>query len=839
LSWLSAFMSDQLTTSRGRGHQPEPAHRALAPLAGLACAHMLSLWIWSGLALSSLWVLTVAGGATVCWLLRRSFKAPGDDQRTAAIIAMALLANSLLALYFNGAVFHSSIALGVSCVVAAILLSSFSWMAAVGGLSLAAWLLVVFANRGAYDSVAAWLCPGLVGVSAMVFLSRMAAERVAGQLVRKLTKRVRQLEAQLESEVQVRVQKSQEATRVLEKRGETEGLWDWDLNSDRMTFSPRWARMLGYSAAEIGESPESWFNLIHPHDLGRTLDRMTAHLEGREPNFECEHRIQVRDGGYCWVLSRGQALLGEGGKPERVLGSQIHLGRLKSFESKLLHDATHDKLTGLPNRHYLLARLREDFSRAGRNDRYGFAVVFLDLDGFKGVNDSLGHLAGDRLLSMVGKRLAETKRTEDTVARLGGDEFVMILRNLRDEGEALTLAAKTQEALSAPFRLADQDLVTGSSIGVAMYASEITRTEDLLRNADIAMYHAKSSRKGAIQVFDAEMHVRTRRLWNLQTDLRGAIDRGELRLLYQPFIEVESGRICGAEALIRWRRSDGEMVSPAEFIPLAEEQGLIGAIGEWALHTACLQNKEWQAAGLRPVKISVNLSTKQLSNHEFAATVRRVIEETQLEPKWLQLELTETALMGSLDATPASLYSLFCMDIQLAIDDFGTGYSSLGYLRKLQFDTLKIDKSFVEDIATDRRAAALARSIISMAHSLRMSSLAEGVETLEQLELLRAYGCNVVQGYLASRPIPPQEFATLLQGDVRLLERAAAARSGLVLDKTGQRASPVNKNLTQRFSALASNPIASGSGGSRRAPDRAPRPTGMAAVRGIAPAPRL
>lgn len=778
------------------------SQRALRPLAGLFALYVIAVWLWSGLDPIGLFAITGTGLITSGWLFYEGRKMSVSAGVLGRQLSALLAGNAWIGALFLGFGATTSVVLGLVCLLSSHLLDSSVWLNSIGGATLLGWTAVMLATPQA-DPLAVWACPALAMFALMLHAFRSTSQRALQLRVDSLRSRVAALEAEKKEQAYNAALKADEARRVLDKRGETEGLWDWELSSDRMTFSPRWGEMLGYSKEEIGETPESWLNLIHPHDLSRTLDRLTAHLEGREAQFECEHRIQVRDGGYCWVLSRGQALLGENGKPERILGSQIHLGRLKSFESKLLHDATHDRLTGLPNRHYLLARLREDVARAGRNERYGFAVVFLDLDGFKSVNDSLGHLAGDRLLAMVGKRLGQSKRPEDTVARLGGDEFVMILRNLRDEADALTLASRIQEALSEPFELADQELVTGSSMGIAMYGPEIARTEDLLRNADIAMYHAKSSRKGAIQIFDTEMHVRTRRLWNLQTDLRGAIERDELRLMYQPFVNLETGQICGAEALIRWHRSDGELVSPAEFIPLAEEQGLISAIGEWTLRTACVQSRVWQDAGLRPVKVSVNLSAKQLSNHEFAETVRRVIAETRIEPRWLQLELTETALMGSIDATPASLYSLFCMDVQLAIDDFGTGYSSLDYLRKLQFDTLKIDKSFVDEIAVDRRAAALARSIISMAHSLRMSSLAEGVETPEQLEVLRAYGCHMIQGYLASRPVPAQEFGELLHRDARLLAEGDASRQRTPRQPSRPKLNPTDRNLAARIAALS------------------------------------
>ncbi|MBI1358182.1 MAG: EAL domain-containing protein [Acidobacteria bacterium] len=757
----------------------------------MLAAYAVGLLALSAPALVQYSILAAVAALTAGWIFWKSHDLSDS-------VFGALQANAVLALFLTDYHLDATAATGLICLAAATFGVSSPWMLALSSTAVAGWLIRPPLSAEAPHAAILWLGPGItlaaLGVHWVIAVKwqRLDLER------RQLTEEVSRLQAELEDTHQARLLRASEATRVLEKRGETEGLWDWDLRQDRMAFSPRWAKMLGYAHEEIGDSPESWFNLIHPHDLGRTLDRLTDHLEGREPTFEAEHRIRSRDGGYCWVLNRGQALFGEGGKPERILGSQMHLGRLKSFESKLLHDATHDKLTGLPNRHYLLARLREEISRCHRNPNYGFAVMFMDLDGFKDINDSLGHIAGDRMLSLVGRRLSDAKRPEDTVARMGGDEFVVIVRNVLDEAEALVHAGRIQEVLGQPFQVGEQELVTGTSIGIALSASNLHRAEDLLRNADIAMYHAKSTHKGQIQLFDEEMHVRTRRLWSLQNDLRGAIERDELKLLYQPFISLDNNRICGAEALIRWERSDGELVSPSEFIPLAEEQGLIGAIGEWALRRACEQNKAWQDEGLRPIKISVNLSTKQLSNHEFASTVRRTLTESGLDPRWLQLELTESALMGSLDATPASLYSLFCMDIQLAIDDFGTGYSSLGYLRRLKFDTLKIDKSFVEDIASDRRAAALARSIISMAHSLRMTSLAEGVETPEQLELLRAYGCGTIQGYLASRPLTAEALAALLRDDVNLLADYEASERP---SKRGSSATN-EQDLVRRFADL-------------------------------------
>jgi diguanylate cyclase (GGDEF)-like protein/PAS domain S-box-containing protein len=557
---------------------------------------------------------------------------------------------------------------------------------------------------------------------------------------------------------------------ALAVRGEMDGLWDWDLKTDTLYFSPRWKSMLGYDDSEIGHSPDDWFNRVHPHDLNEMMIDLSAHLNGQTDHFEKEHRIRQKEGTYRWVLSRGLAVRDNREKAVRIVGSQIDITQLKSFESRLLHDAFHDRLTGLPNRDSLMARLEEVMEARKRNPRYLFAVLFLDLDRFKVINDSLGHHIGDELLAAVAERLAGFDREGDMISRLGGDEFVILLAGLQTQDEATQIANRIQEALAAPFQLVRHEVVTTASIGIALSTTHFERPEDLLRNADIAMYHAKGRGQGQNQVFNSAMHVRTVRLWTLQNDLRHALERQELVMHYQPLISLESGRISGAEVLIRWQRSTGELVSPAEFIPLAEELGLIVDIGEWVLRAACTQNKRWQEAGFRPIRISVNLSARQLRQKDFPATVKRILQETGLEPQWLELELTESALMDTAEVTPAGLHALSCMGVRTSIDDFGTGYSSLTYLRRLKFNTLKIDRSFVAGITTDENAAALAKGMITLAHNLNLNVVAEGVETLAQLSFLHWHGCDQIQGFLASRPLPLERFADLLEADRRLLQ---------------------------------------------------------------------
>lgn len=748
--------------------------RAEAAVLGLYALWLALFAPWDGFVRAVLAAMAL-GSAAGPLLLAKTATSRGADSKVQESAAFALciaLCNCLPALFLGGSTF-AAFGVGATMVVSGCLLLSARLLV----ILLASGMIAVAPAAIVADSFEPLLWVALMGcLGLFAYTSRVTvAERLYTERKQQVAKERDELSAR-EVELQRKHEKEREAACDLEVRAETEAFWSWDLVEDKVWFSSRWREMLGYGPDDLGEEPSKWFNIVHPHDLGRLLDSLKSHIEGQdEESFEVEHRIRQKDDTYCWVLSRGRAVRDEKGRAQRILGLQVNLRRLKLFESQLLHDATHDRLTGLPNRQYLLTRLREDAERAARSNDYKFAVVFLDLDGFKDVNDSLGHMAGDRLLGAVGRRLAESTGPDDTVARLGGDEFVVLLRNVFDDQDAFQRASKIQAVLNQPFMIGPQEVVTRASVGIALSSMAVNQPEDLLRNADLAMYHVKTVQKGQVQIFDSDMHVKTTRLWGLQNDLRRAVDKNELELYYQPQVCAKTGKICGSEALIRWRRGGEEIVSPAEFIPLAEEQGLIWEIGEWVLWEACRQAVKWQRQGLRPLKTAVNLSARQLSNNEFSDLIKRVLKETGLDPKWLQVELTETALMGSLDATPANLYSLFCLGIQTAIDDFGTGYSSLDYLRRLHFDTLKIDRSFITDISSDARAGALVQSIIDMAHRLQLRVVAEGVETLSQFKFLKQSGCDEIQGYLASRPVTAADMTLLLRDETRLLDLARAA----------------------------------------------------------------
>ena len=428
-----------------------------------------------------------------------------------------------------------------------------------------------------------------------------------------------------------------------------------------------------------------------------------------------------------------------------------------------------------------------------------FAVMFLDLDRFKVVNDSMGHLVGDQLLVAVANRLRRCARQSDVVARFGGDEFVVLLNPIRDLEEAISAAQRFRRALNEPFQIDGREVASGATLGIVLSNRNAERPEDYLRFADMAMYHAKAHSKGDIQLFNEDMTTQATQLCDLQNDLARALSRNELMLNYQPLVAIGSGQICGAEALIRWNRADGRVLLPGQFISLAEEMGLIGDMGEWALRTACAQNSEWQQAGLPPVRVAVNLSAQQLEHHDFPKRVAAILAETHLSPRWLELELTETALMDSLKLAPAALDQLTKQGIRIAIDDFGTGYSSLDYLRRYNFQALKIDRCFVSEVASDRRAGAIAKGLISLAHNLDLSVVAEGVEHRDQLNFLREEHCDAIQGYLASTPVSAGSFTQLLQ--------AGSAGEKLLLDLSAPDSHLAQRELTFAATDPVSSPV--------------------------------
>ena len=546
-------------------------------------------------------------------------------------------------------------------------------------------------------------------------------------------------------------------------QGANDGLWDWDLKTNQIYFSPRWKAMLGFDGHEINNNPDEWFKLIHIDDRDHVRTNLSAHLSGRTSHFECEFRILHQNGHFQWFRCRGLAFYDETHQAVRIAGSQTDITDYHRALEQLAYDALHDAMTGLPNRVLLLERIRHALNKSERDQSKLCAVAFLDLDRFKLINDSLGHIIGDQLLTEVAQRLKSCLRPIDTVARLGGDEFVLLLDEILDIEYAIQIIQRVQRALKNSFHLDGNEVFTNASIGIAISGSRYERPEELLRDADTAMYHAKNSGKDCYAVFNQKMHSLALTSLKLESDLRRAIDRQEFRLVYQPIVSMVNQDILGFEALIRWHHPERGTVSPADFIPLAEETGLIVPIGWWVLQEACWQMHRWQEkfSDLPPLSISVNISSNQFYNPDFVPKLAEIFYTSQLELGTLKLEITEDVIMEDVTSITKSMADIIELGIRLCIDDFGTGYSSLNYLNSFPVDTLKLDRSFVKKIH-NYKGLEIVKTIVSLAHNLRMNVVAEGVETEVQFSYLKSIGCECAQGYFFFKPLYREDAEALL-----------------------------------------------------------------------------
>lgn len=566
---------------------------------------------------------------------------------------------------------------------------------------------------------------------------------------------------------------SEEALRESEERyalavrGASDGIWDWNLKTGEVYFSPRWKIMLGFQEDEIGSSLEDWLSRIHPSEVQRVRRELKLHLEGHTSHFESEYQILHRNDCYRWMLSRGLAVRDAEGNATRMAGSQTDITSRKQAEEQLLHDAFHDSLTGLPNRAMLMDRLRHALEITQRDSQFLFSVLFLDVDRFKVLNDSLGHMVGDCLLVAIAQRLSNCLRPGDTFARLGGDEFVILLEGISGISGATAVANRIQAELAQPFSVAGHEIFTSTSIGIALSNTSYEWAEDLLRDADTAMYRAKAQGRARYEIFNSAMHQRAMALLQLETDLRRAVDRDELRLRYQPVVALrDPQKLVGFEALVRWHHPERGVVSPTEFIPIAEDTGLIYSIGHWVLQEACRQMQQWQEefAFHPPLVVNVNVSGKQFTP-KLVEQIQAVLQETRLKPEQLKLEITESMLMENAELAIAILSDLHNLGIQLCIDDFGTGYSSLSYLHRFPIDTLKIDRSFINKLDSDAEQLAIVRTIMTLAWNLGIEVVAEGVETNKQLAQLRSLQCEYAQGYYFSTPVDSETAARLIAGE--------------------------------------------------------------------------
>jgi diguanylate cyclase (GGDEF)-like protein/PAS domain S-box-containing protein len=566
---------------------------------------------------------------------------------------------------------------------------------------------------------------------------------------------------------------------MLASKGANDGLWDWQLKTNQVYFSPRWKNMLGYTEDEIGDRPEEWLNRIHPEDVEDVRVALQAHIKGLSDQFESEHRMQCKDGSYMWVLTRGLAVCGENRLANRMAGSQSDITLRKRTEEQLLHNALYDGLTGLPNRALVMDRLRHSIEYARRHANYQFAVLYLDMDRFKVVNDSLGHAFGDQLLVKIAETLSSFLRAGDSIARLGGDDFLILLDEISQPSDAELVAERILQALILPMELEGRKVVITASIGLVLCDLCYNIPEDILRDAEIAMYHAKLLGKACYAIFNLSMRNRAIARMELENDLRQALENEErlakeLWVEFQPIVLLREDRIVGFEALVRWMHPERGLIKPLEFIPLAEETGLIHSLGIWVLREACKQVSAWKKilpieTEASPLSINVNISGRQLIRPEFVDQIQQAITDFDIHPSTLNLEITESFFLDSDEPFYDTLRKISALGVNLEVDDFGRGYSSFGYLESLPVKSLKIDQAFINRLGVKGNNSEIVRTIVDLARSLGMSVIAEGVETEIQYQKLKELNCPYVQGFFFSKPVSGKVASDLLFNNRSLL----------------------------------------------------------------------
>ncbi len=645
-----------------------------------------------------------------------------------------------------------------------------------------------------------------------------------------------------EKEMAQAVRESEERY-ALAARAANDGLWDWDLARGTVYYSPRWKEMLGYAAAEIGDRPDEWLKRVHPEDSASLLAALSALKSGEQPSLVNEHRVRGGDGHYKWALCRGLAVPGSGTPATRIVGSLTDVTERHLLEERLRHQALFDSLTGLPNRVLFMDRLSQAVANAKRRPGYTYTVLWLDLDNFKNLNDSLGHQFGDKLLVRVAERIMAQLRESDTAARFGGDEFAFLVLDVPDFTSVQRIVRRLLDNLRAPYQLDGHEVVVTGSLGVATSTTGYEFPEDVLRDADIAMYRAKSTARGSYATFDASMHALAVARHETETELRQAIETSahpleagttgpppaacfsgdgmpaaikhrnspehpgpgpehagpgpdpgpdghardpdvpvgngadsqrldshlqrldsHLELHYQPVADLTSGAVAALEALVRWRHPRRGLVHPLQFLPVAEDSGLIVPMGNWVVAEACHQMVAWQgASALAPgTRVSINLSNREFWSPRFFSQFDRALSETGARPDLIALEITEGVIMDDIDRAVGMLNELHSRQVEIHVDDFGTGYSSLQSLHRLPIDFLKIDRSFVAGLGEDDRTAELVGTIVQLGRSIGVGVIAEGVATPEQHHILLDLGCRLGQGYLFSPPLPPDELAELM-----------------------------------------------------------------------------
>jgi diguanylate cyclase (GGDEF)-like protein/PAS domain S-box-containing protein len=538
--------------------------------------------------------------------------------------------------------------------------------------------------------------------------------------------------------------------------GATDGIFEWNLVSNEVDYSGRWKQMLGYPTDQELTDPADWFNLIDSSDLAQLEADLAMCLAGQTANLRNEHRMTDAEGQTRWMLCRGELVVDDDGEPLRLIGSLSDTTEFKLAEQQLRRAAEHDKLTDLPNRTTLHGKLEQAIRRHRlTGGRRKFALMFLDFDRFKFVNDSLGHDAGDQLLIHIAERLRQQVRLTDTPARLGGDEFVVLLEEVDDLDAVLRVADRLIETFNEPFQIAGNEVRSTASIGIVDGSAGYTDAEAVIHDADLAMYEAKRLGKARYAIFDQDMQDESLKRLVLEKELRHAIGTDQLYLVYQPVVDLMSGTVYGFEALARWQHPEMGLVRPDHFIKVAEETGLILPLGEWVLARACTDLRKMQATNPGPpLTMNINLSRRQVVNPGMAERVRQIVDASGVAAEQITLEITESVIMDARESVAPVLDELRGAGFRLAMDDFGTGHSSLSCLHLFPIDVLKIDRSFVASLDRYVEFVAVIQAVVTLAHTLGLSVVAEGIETQDQLETLREFDCDYLQGYLFAKPMP-------------------------------------------------------------------------------------
>ena len=677
---------------------------------------------------------------------------PGDLDLSS--IAKPLVASALAYYLVNTCIVATAVGLAARQPVFQVWQTNFLWTAPSYFVGAGA----AVAGVALWETSQWWLLPLAAAPVYLTFRSyRMYVERIASE------KRHKEEVLRLHGDTVAALEAARRSEQryALAAAGSNDGLWDWDIPANSLYCSDRWKLIVGHDANAEVSTHEQWLDYTHEEDRSGLVEALRAHLDGERAHFEHEYRVRQVRGEIRWVLCRGIAVRDDAGKPVRMAGSLTDITEQRRVRDSLSQAARHDPLTDLPNRTLFGELLQRAIAQGARSSSHQYAVLFIDLDGFKLVNDSLGHIIGDRFLIAIAQRLQSQLRPGDSLARLGGDEFAVLAENFSTPEDVPAIAERLLNALAEPFRIADHELFGSASVGVVVGGAQYRSVDAVLRDADIAMYRAKSSGRGGYEMFDPDMHATALKRLTLETELRRAVERKEFSIFYQPIVELATSRIIGLEALLRWKRADGHIDSPAEFIAIAEETGLIIPLTSHVLVESCYQVAAWQEMFGRPLQLSVNVPSKLFSRVSFVDEVETVLASSGLLPHSLQLEITESVLINHSDVVEQNFERLHRLGVAVHLDDFGTGYSSLSYLQRYPVDALKLDRSFVARMGTHENDV-VGGAIVKLARELGMGIIAEGVETVAHAAQLSALDCPHAQGYLFSEPLTASAVVPML-----------------------------------------------------------------------------